>query len=195
MALYLRVSTDEQTTANQRRELEQVAAHHGWNLVEVLEDAGISGAKGRDQRPALDRLQDVTRGRFDMVAAWSVERLDRSLQDLIGILGELHAKRVDLLPAPAGRRHHHAGRQGAVPDHGGIRRVAMIQERVKAGIARARASGTKSGKPIGRARTASDLEAAIRRTLAKEAGIIKTAKMHDVGVGTVQRINLEAKAL
>ena len=68
VALYLRVSTGEQTTENQRRELEQVAEHSGWNVVEVYEDAGISGANGREKRPAFDKLmKDANRRQFDMV--------------------------------------------------------------------------------------------------------------------------------
>ena len=79
VAIYLRVSTGEQTTDNQRRELEEVAARHGWCVVECFEDAGISGAKGRDKRPGLDRLlKAVARRDVDMVAAWLVDRLGRS---------------------------------------------------------------------------------------------------------------------
>src|ERR1700733_2741351 len=93
VAIYLRVSTGEQTTDNQRRELEEVAARHGWRVVEFFEDAGISGAKGRDKRPGLDRLlKAVARREVDMVAAWSVDRLGRSLIDLLDFLRELHAK-------------------------------------------------------------------------------------------------------
>ena len=70
VALYLRVSTGEQTTENQRRELEQVAVGAGWDVVEVYEDAGISGANGREKRPAFDKLmKDASRRQFDMVAA------------------------------------------------------------------------------------------------------------------------------
>jgi DNA invertase Pin-like site-specific DNA recombinase len=97
VALYLRVSTSEQTVENQRRELEAVAARHGWEIVAVFRDEGISGTKGRDRRPGYHRLcQSIARREFDQVAAWSVDRLGRSLQDLVGFLGELHAKRVDL---------------------------------------------------------------------------------------------------
>src|SRR5215468_4325383 len=96
-ALYLRVSTDGQTVENQRRELLAVAKRHGWEIGGEFIDHGISGAKGRDRRPGLDRLlKGVARREFDMVAAWSVDRLGRSLQHLVGLLGELHAKRVDL---------------------------------------------------------------------------------------------------
>jgi DNA invertase Pin-like site-specific DNA recombinase len=87
VAIYLRVSTARQDTENQRRELEVVAERSGWDVVRIYEDAGISGAKGRDKRPALDSMMKaVNARRFDMVAAWSVDRLGRSLTDLLGIL-------------------------------------------------------------------------------------------------------------
>src|SRR5947209_7563552 len=96
-ALYLRVSTDQQTIENQRRELTGAAEHHGWQVVAEYADNGISGAKGREARPGLDQLlKDATRGRVDVVMAWSVDRLGRSLQDLLGTLGELHAAKVNL---------------------------------------------------------------------------------------------------
>ena len=97
VALYLRVSTSEQTTRNQCRELHAVAGRHGWHVVATYEDAGVSGAKGRDERPGFDRLMvAVARREIDMVAAWSVDRLGRSLTDLLGFLTDLHAKGVDL---------------------------------------------------------------------------------------------------
>ena len=85
VAFYLRVSTGGQTVENQRRELEEVASRSGWDVVAIFEDAGISGTKGRDRRPQFDAmLKDATRRKFDMVAAWSLDRLGRSLQDLVG---------------------------------------------------------------------------------------------------------------
>lgn len=97
VALYIRVSTSEQNNENQRRELEAVAQRHGWEVTAVYEDAGISGAKGRDGRPGLDALmKSVARREIDMVAAWSVDRLGRSLSDLLGFLTDLHAKGIDL---------------------------------------------------------------------------------------------------
>jgi DNA invertase Pin-like site-specific DNA recombinase len=97
VALYLRVSTSEQTTKNQRRELQTVAKRHGWGVAAIFEDAGISGAKGRNGRPGLDAMMKaVTRREIDLVAAWSVDRLGRSLTDLLEFLRELHAKGVDL---------------------------------------------------------------------------------------------------
>lgn len=96
-AIYLRVSTDGQNTDNQHMALEEIAAKAGWAVMAIYEDHGVSGAKGRDKRPAFDRLcKDAARRRMDIVMAWSVDRLGRSLQDLVGFLGELHAVGVDL---------------------------------------------------------------------------------------------------
>src|SRR5438045_738272 len=82
--LYLRVSTIDQTTANQERELREIARRMGCEIVKIYKDHGISGAKGRDKRPAFDALcRDATKRQFDMVMAWSVDRLGRSLQDLV----------------------------------------------------------------------------------------------------------------
>src|SRR5260370_40289345 len=93
--LYLRVSTLDQTTANQERELREVASRIGCQIVKVYRDHGISGAKGRDKRPAFDALcQDATRRRFDIVMACSVDRRGRSLQDLMRFLLELHSHRI-----------------------------------------------------------------------------------------------------
>src|SRR4029077_11903685 len=97
VALYLRVSTTGQTPTNQRLELEAVSQRHGWEVVQVFSDNGVSGAKGRKDRLGLDALlKGGARREFDMVAAWSVDRLGRSLQDLIEVLSDLHAKGVDL---------------------------------------------------------------------------------------------------
>jgi DNA invertase Pin-like site-specific DNA recombinase len=97
VALYLRVSADEQTVEMQRRELMAAIERHGWRVVGEFVDEGISGSKGRDQRPAFDRLcKAIVRHEFDIVAAWSVDRLGRSLQDLVGFLGEVHGAGVDL---------------------------------------------------------------------------------------------------
>ena len=92
-AIYLRVSTIDQTTANQERELRQVAERAGWDVVKVYKDHGISGAKGREKRPQFDALhRDANARQFDVVGmAWSVDRLGRSLQDLVEFLTNLHA--------------------------------------------------------------------------------------------------------
>ena len=136
VAIYARVSTaNGQTTKNQERELQDVAKRHDWQVVEVYRDKGISGAKGRDQRPGLDKLlAAVARKEVDMVAAWSVDRLGRSLTDLLGVLQELHAKGVDLYL-------HQQGLDTSTPSG-----RAMFRERVLAGLARAKAEGTRLGR-------------------------------------------------
>ena len=124
VALYVRTSTaNGQTTKNQERELQAVAKRHGWEVVAVYKDQGISGAKGRDKRPGLDgQMQAVARREIDMVAAWSVDRLGRSLTDLLAVLQDLHPKSVDL-SAPAGSRHVHAIRPRDVSDAWRVCRV------------------------------------------------------------------------
>src|SRR3984957_3967759 len=91
-ALYLRVSRDGQTTNNQRQALTEVAERRGWTVTTTYEDAGISGAKGRDKRPGFDAmLRDATRRRFDVLMFWSIDRLGRSTAALAGALGEMVA--------------------------------------------------------------------------------------------------------
>jgi DNA invertase Pin-like site-specific DNA recombinase len=204
VALYVRVSTDGQTTENQKRELQIVAERHGWNVVEVFQDRAISGAKPREERPAMRRLMEgVGRRDFDMVAAWSVDRLGRSLQDLVGFLAEIHAKGVDLYldkqgidtSTPAGRAMFQM--MGVFSEF----ERAMIVERVKAGIARVRAeirreraAGRTPTKTLGRPRIDAKTEAAIRKSVAAGNGILKTAKLVGCGSGTVQRIRKEMLA-
>ena len=97
VALYLRVSTSGQTIENQRRELMATAERNGWTIVAEFIDNGISGAKGRDKRPAFDALHKAAvRREFDVVMAWNVDRLGRSLQDLVSFLSEINAAGVDL---------------------------------------------------------------------------------------------------
>src|SRR5215467_4343714 len=116
-ALYVRVSTDHQTVENQVSELKQVAGRRGWDVVEVYRDAGISGAKGRDKRPGLDAmLNDANRRKFDVVMSWAIDRLGRSLIDLLGTIQHLEGRRRSL-SGQAEPRHHHAHGQAAVPHH------------------------------------------------------------------------------
>ena len=150
VAIYLRVSTGEQTTENQRRELEAVAKAAGWHITKIYEDARISGAKGRDKRPAFDQLcKDATGGKLNLIAARSVDRLGRRLQDLVAFLGELNALGVDLYLKQQGLdTTTHSGR--AVFQMLGVFSEferAMIAERVKSGLARAKADGKRLGRP------------------------------------------------
>jgi DNA invertase Pin-like site-specific DNA recombinase len=190
VALYLRVSTSEQTTSNQRRELKAAAERHGWTVVAVHEDAGISGAKGRDLRPGLDALmKGVARREFDMVTAWSVDRLGRSLTDLLDVLKELHAKGVDLYLHQQGLDTSTPGGRAMFQMMGVFAEFEreIIRERVKAGLARARDEGIQLGRR--RLEQSDAMKAtAIRDALAKGIGIRSVARELSVGVGTVIRV-------
>ncbi len=195
VALYIRVSTDDQHTSNQRRELEAVAERHGWLVVAAYEDAGISGAKGRDHRPGLNGLMKaVARREVDMVAAWSVDRLGRSLTDLLDVLKDLHAKGVDLFL-------HQQGLDTSTPSGRAMFQMlgvfaeferSMIRERVIAGLARAKAEGIKLGRPSldaadrGKANT-------VRSLLNEGVGVRRIARDLGVGVGTVLRLRDQRK--
>ena len=189
-AIYTRVSTDHQTTENQERELREIAERMGWTIVKVYSDAGISGAKGRDGRPAFDALcKDAARRRFDMVTAWSVDRLGRSLQDLVGFLNDLHSLGIDLFLHQQGVDTTTNGGKALYQMMGAFAEFerALIRDRVMAGLERAKAQGTKLGRrPIDAKK-----EAAIKEDLrVGKVGMIKLAKAHGVGVGTVRRIKV-----
>ena len=188
VAFYLRVSTGDgqQTIDNQRRALDENAERAGWEVVEVYSDE-ISGTKGRERRPALDRmLKAAVHRKFDMIAAWSVDRLGRSLQDLVAFLGELKSAGVDLFlhqqaldtSTPSGRALFQM--LGVFAEF----EAAMIRERTRAGLVRARAQGKRLGRPpVTRA-----ISAAVLRSLADGLSIRKAAKLHRVGISSVQRI-------
>lgn len=191
VAIYLRVSTDGQTTENQRLELERVAEQSNWTVVEIYEDAGISGAKGRDARPAWNRLyQDANRRRFDMVAAWSVDRLGRSLQHLVTFLDDLNALGIDLYlhqqgldtSTPAGRAMFQMAGVFAEFER------SMLVERTRAGMARAK----QKGKVLGRPRKSAEIDAVILEHRAKGDGIHKISKALGIGVSVVQRVIRES---
>ena len=138
--LYLRVSTIDQTTANQERELREVASRIGCEIVRVYRDHGISGAKGRNGRPEFDRLlRDAAQRKFDMVMAWSVDRLGRSLQDLVGFLSELHALHIDLFLHQQGLDTTTPGGKAMFQMMGVFAEFerAIIAERVRVGLRRA----------------------------------------------------------
>lgn len=184
-AFYVRVSTaDGQTTENQLRQLHEVAGRLGWTVVAIYSDEGISGSKGRDKRPGFDALmKEVCRRGFDIVAAWSVDRLGRSLPDLIGLLGELQARGVDLFlhqqaldtSTPSGRMTFQMLAVFSEFER------AMIVARVKAGLQR-------TTKRLGRPPIASEKVQGIRSMLRAGAGVRETAREVGVGSATVQRI-------
>jgi DNA invertase Pin-like site-specific DNA recombinase len=189
-AIYVRVSTDRQTIENQLRELRQIAERRGWEVVHEYHDAGISGAKSREARPGLDEmLKDAQRRRFDVVMAWAIDRLGRSLIDLLGTIQTLEACGVDLYldqqaidtTTPTGRLMFQLVGAFAEFEH------SIIRHRVLAGLKRA----IDSGKQLGRPKIAPAIEKRIQAQLRTKKGMLAIARELKVGTGTVQRVKRE----
>src|SRR5215469_1697396 len=200
-ALYVRVSTDHQTLENQIRELTQIAERGDWQVVEIYKDHGISGAKSRDKRPGLDlMLTDASRRKFDVVMSWAIDRLGRSLIDLLGTIQHLEACRVDLYldqqhidtTTPVGKLLFQITGSFAEFER------SMIRTRVNAGLKRAKDQIKQKGhfvtkhgevkKRLGRPNADPDKLRKAQAELAKGIGINKVAKAVGLGVGTVARL-------
>jgi DNA invertase Pin-like site-specific DNA recombinase len=187
IAIYLRVSTSKQETSNQRRELEAFAKRSGWKIVKIYEDAGISGAKGRDGRPGLDALlKAVNAKEFELVATWSVDRLGRSLTDLLSILQCLRDKRVDLFLHQQGLDTSTTAGKAMFQMLGVFAEFerGIIKERVNAGLARAREKGVKLGRPQIDPR----IEKRITQLRKRGFGILKIGRELGIGTSVVQRV-------
>jgi DNA invertase Pin-like site-specific DNA recombinase len=187
VGFYLRVSTGSQTVENQRLELAAVAEQRGWTVTEIYSDNGVSGSKGREQRPQFDRLcKDAIAGKLDLVAAWSVDRLGRSVLHLAQLVADLNAAGVGLYlhkqsidsSTPTGR-----AMLGMCSVFAELERE-IIRERIHSGLARARASG----KRLGRRRVAPAIEQRIRDLHAKGFGKLKIARELEIGTSVVQRV-------
>ena len=148
-ALYCRVSSTSQSVERQIRELTEVAMRNNWEIVETYIDFGISGAKGRDGRPALDRMmKDSIKKKFDVVMVSSIDRLGRSLQHLIEILNDLQSKSVELFmlkqsidtTTPSGKMMF-----SVISAFAEFER-SIIRERVMSGLANAKAKGKILGR-------------------------------------------------
>lgn len=193
VGVYLRVSQDSQTTENQFRILQEVADRSGWTIVQVFEDAGISGAKGRDKRPGYDALlRAVHRREIDMVAAFAVDRLGRSLSDLVSFLADIQARGCDLYlhqqavdtSTPSGRMLFQMLAVFAEFER------SIITSRINAGLDRARAKGVRLGRP---AIAPIDLEP-VRKRLQKGQSIRVIAKATGFSTATVQRVKRSMQA-
>ena len=147
-AIYARVSTFDQEPENQLAEIRRFVSARGWTPTNEYVDRGISGAK--DRRPALDALvTDARRRRFDVLVVWRLDRLGRNLRHLIRLLEELQALGIAFVSlnegidatTPAGKLQMHI--LGAIAEFERER----IRERVVAGLRRARAQGTRLGRP------------------------------------------------
>ena len=189
-ALYARVSTTGhgQDVGLQIDELRQVAAQRGWEAVGYA-DEGVSGAK--DSRPALDRmLVDAREGRLDVVAIWKLDRLARSVRNLLELVDSLNAWGVGLVSlrdahidttTPSGRFTLQI--LAAV---GELERE-LVRERVIAGVRRAQAAGKHCGRP----KVELDLRPALAM-LGQGHGLKTTAKALGVSRATLRRRLVEA---
>lgn len=187
VAIYARVSTDSQTVENQLQELHAVAQRNGWIVVAVHTDEGISGAKGRDKRPGYDALlTGVARKDYEMIACWSVDRLGRSLPHLVGFLGDIQAKGVDLYL-------HQQGLDTSTPSGRMLFQMlgvfaeferAIITSRIKAAHDRCRVKGVRIGRPP---MAVSRVEK-VERALKGGHSIRAVAAATGVSTATVQRV-------
>jgi DNA invertase Pin-like site-specific DNA recombinase len=183
--------TQNQTVKNQELQLRQVAERRGWEVVAVYDDAGISGAKGRDKRPGLDRmLNDASRRKFDIVMAWAIDRVGRSLSDLLDTIQHLEACGVDLYldqqnidtTTPMGKLIFQV--TGAFAEF----ERSMIKQRINLGIARAKKHGTQSGAPIGRPPVEDRIRTKVIEALGQGMSYRAAAAAAGTSLGTVQRL-------
>ena len=188
-AIYSRVSTDSQTTENQTRELRVYAARMNYQIVAELSDNGISGSKGKKDRPGYARLCEmICRKEIDIVLAWSVDRISRSMTDLLSFLAELKAKNVDLFlhqqnldtSTPAGRAMFQLLGVFAELE------TAILKERIHAGLNRAKAEGKKLGRPS--VANTPQVIASVKLLRQNGHSIHKIARDLKIGVGTCQKI-------
>jgi DNA invertase Pin-like site-specific DNA recombinase len=149
VGLYARVSTRGQELENQLAELSAACARNDWQVVRVFTDFGISGAKGRGARKGLDDLlKAVVRREIDQVCVWSIDRLGRSLRDLINVLDELQQKGCELYVhkqaidtnTPSGKMLFQM--LGVFAEF----EREIMRERIIAGQQRARAQGKRIGR-------------------------------------------------
>jgi len=188
VAIYARVSTDKQTCENQLQELRATAQRMGYTVVAEFVDSGISGMKTRQDRPALDALmKSATQRKFDMIMCWSIDRLGRSLQNLVEILNEMQSMKIDMFflqqgmdtTTPSGRMIFSVF--GAIGEF----ERNLIRERVIAGQKRAVANGVKIGRP---SKMNDGMRSAIKLLREKGMGIKQIAKQLQVGIGTVYSV-------
>jgi DNA invertase Pin-like site-specific DNA recombinase len=192
VVIYSRVSTNRQTTENQTRELREVAKRQGWQIVAELADQGISGSKGRKDRPGFDSLHRmISRREIDLVMTWSIDRLGRSITDLVSLMAELETKNIDFYShiqaidsrTPSGKLSFSIFAAIAQFER------EIIKDRINAGLERARADGKKLGRPTN---VNDNTRIAVRLMREKGASIHSIAKELRIGVGTTQKILKEA---
>lgn len=184
VALYVRHSTANQTSDSQLQDLSTIAKNRNWQIVEVFEDAGLSGSKGRDERQGLDAmLKAASRGEFEILACFSIDRLGRSLQHLITTVNDLHACGIEIFfsqqnidtTTPSGKLIFNVFASFAAFEK------EMIRNRVIAGIDLAKRKGVRLGRPPS---VTIQTRNAIEELYKKGMSVKKIAKSLSCGVGT-----------
>ena len=190
-AIYVRVSTNDQETGMQEAELKEYCENRSWNCT-VYQDKGQSGAK--NDRPALNALlNDMRKRKFDVVIVWSLDRLARSLKQLLSIAEECKTLGVDLVSLkqnvdttlPAGRLTFQV--LGAVAEF----EREMLRDRVRAGMAQARRAGRRVGRPARRQFHSSEIER-MKALRAKGTRVRKLAADFQTTQWTAARLTSDA---
>lgn len=188
VAIYGRVSTNEQTTDNQINFLQEIVSRNGWSLVQTYVDEGISGTKGRDKRLEFDRLcKDMARRKFNCILVWDISRLGRSLQHLVEFFNEVQSVNCHLYI-------HQSGLDTSTPSGRMMFQMVgvfseferyMISERVKLGLLRVRKTGKKLGRP---SKITSEAISTIEVMLQNGATNAETMKQTALSHMTIHRI-------
>ena len=186
--IYSRVSTNEQTVENQLKVLREVAEKRGLEVVREISDEGISGAKGRDERPGFDELiKGSVKNEWDIILVWDVSRLGRSLKHLVSFLEDIQSAHCDLYIHQSGIDTSTASGKmmfGMLSVFSEFER-SMIRERVIAGQQRAVTNGVK----LGRKTNVNDgIITAVYHMRQNNISIKRIAKDLQIGVGTVYKI-------
>ena len=190
-AIYSRCSTHDQNVSNQIIELKNIAERKGLTIVSDFSDEGISGSKGRESRTGFDNLiKGAVKKDFDTILVWSVDRLGRSLQDLVSFLNEIHSVDCDLYihqsgidtTTPSGKIMFQMCGVFAEFERG------MTSDRVKCGQERAKSQVKHIGRPPN---LNEGLSHSIKYMREQGVGIRRIATDLKVGVSTVYKV-LEA---
>ena len=191
VAIYGRVSTTDQTVQNQTLLLKEMASRHDWQIVDEYIDEGISGSKGRANRPEFDRLcKDMIRRKFNRILVWDVSRLGRSLQHLVEFLNDVQSVNCNLYI-------HQSGLDTSTPSGRMMFQMVgvfsefereMISERVKLGLERVKSKGKKLGRPVS---ATADIKSEVKEMIANGDSFSQIGKHFNLSKMTISRINKE----
>lgn len=188
VVIYLRVSTDKQETENQLIPLKEYANKMNYEIVNVYKDEGISGSKGRDQRPQLDEmLKAANKNQFSKILCYDISRLGRSLKDLVNILNDLNVMKIDMyfftqgIDTSTSQGKTMFQLMGVFAEY----ERQIIIARVNSGLLRAKEQGKKLGRPTS---INQSLISAVKMLREKGIGIRKIATELQIGIGTTMKI-------